>query len=849
MPASGTMWKLKWLMLMAWRDSRRNHSRLLLFGSSIVLGIAAQVAIYSLGFNLRQNIDQQAATLLGADLEISSSRLPTPPVQHIIDSVGEAVSEERSFASMIYFPGDKGTRLVQVRALQGDYPYYGKLETTPANAERTFRSERSALLDKSLMIQYNMQVGDSVSIGETTFLVKGSLLKAPGQTGLSATVAPVVYIPLEYLDQTGLLQKGSRINYRQYIKLKKSINASQLVSKIEPRLELEGFYYETIETEKEDTGRSFEDLTEYLQLVGFIALLLGCIGVVSAIYIYVREKIGTIAILRCVGANSWDAFLIFLIQVAAIGFICSLMGAALGTVVQFALPWLLQDLIPITIVTSISWASILQGITLGVVISILFALLPLISVRKISPLNTLRLSFQQSRLKSDPLKWIVYLLVGIFLYLLMYLQLQSWMKALMFLGGILLIFLVLALVAALLMWSSRKFFPSKSNYIWRQGILNLFRPNNQTQILIVAIGFGTAFICTLFFIQSILVNRIALSASGNQPNIVLFDIQSSQRAGVLEIASQHAMPANPMVPIVNMRLDEVNGLKAAQVQEDTMRDMAMRLYSREYRVTFRDSITASEKIVEGVWKGEPDPQSGNVFISLEKGFASRFNLKIGDTLVFNVQGALVPTIIGSFREVDWNRIQANFLVVFPKGVLEDAPQFHVYMAHAPNDTASASFQQDVVRKFPNVSIIDLALVLSVLDEVMGKISFVIRFIAGFSILTGLVVLIISVMISKYQRMQENVLLRTLGASGKQVLMIAALEYFFLGAMAAVAGIIIALASSWALAHYSFETVFTPSFIPVIVIFIAVCLVTVVIGLWNSRGILNRPPLEVLRQEV
>lgn len=201
------------------------------------------------------------------------------------------------------------------------------------------------------------------------------------------------------------------------------------------------------------------------------------------------------------------------------------------------------------------------------------------------------------------------------------------------------------------------------------------------------------------------------------------------------------------------------------------------------------------------------------------------------------------------REVDWNRIQTNFLVVFPKGVLEQAPQFHVMMTHVPSVESSAAFQRAVVSKFPNVSIIDLGLILSVLDEILTKVGFVIRFIAAFSIITGLVVLISSVLISKYQRMQESVLLRTLGASRKQIFAITALEYFFLGALAAATGIILSLAGSWALAHYTFDTKFSPQPIPILIVFGLVCLLTVIIGLMNSRVVLQKSPLEILRQEV
>jgi len=207
------------------------------------------------------------------------------------------------------------------------------------------------------------------------------------------------------------------------------------------------------------------------------------------------------------------------------------------------------------------------------------------------------------------------------------------------------------------------------------------------------------------------------------------------------------------------------------------------------------------------------------------------------------------TIVGSFREVNWKGIQTNFLVVFPKGLLEEAPQFHVLLTRVSSQQASARFQQAMVRQYPNVSIIDLGLVLHVLDDLMEKVSFVIRFMAGFSIVTGIVVLIAAVLISKYQRLQESVLLRTLGASRKQIFAITALEYFFLGALAAITGILLAIAGSWALAHYTFETPFDPPLTPVLILFVLVCLLTVVTGLANSRGLLSRSPLEVLRQDV
>jgi putative ABC transport system permease protein len=400
-------------------------------------------------------------------------------------------------------------------------------------------------------------------------------------------------------------------------------------------------------------------------------------------------------------------------------------------------------------------------------------------------------------------KWVVYLAIMLFIFGFSYIQLNGAQQAIFFSVGVLIAFLILVAIAAVLMWTVRRFFPDAWSYLWRQGLANLFRPNNQTTILIVAIGLGTAFICTMFSVQYILLNRVVLSSSGSQSNTILFDIQPLQKDSVIALARQQGLPIDGTVPIVNMRLEKVNNITVETLEKDSTIDMHQWIFDREYRVTFRDSITASEKIAAGKWTGAVDKSSGNVFISIEERFARNNSIDIGDTMIFNVQGSVISTIVGSLRKVDWNRVQTNFLVVFPTGVLEEAPQFHVLLTRIPNKEASARFQQRMVKQFPNVSIIDLTLVLSILDKLLEKVGFVIRFMAGFSIFTGLIVLIASVLLSKYQRIQESVLLRTLGASRKQIFYITALEYFFLGALAAATGIVLSLGVSWLLATFVF----------------------------------------------
>lgn len=837
--------KIGWLFKMALRDSRRNRSRLLLFISSIVFGIAALVAIYSFRYNIQNDIDGQAATLIGADLSINGNKEPDKNLQKLISTLGDEKSQERSFASMVLFPRTEGTRLVQVKALEGGFPYYGSLETMPTAAGTQFKKGRYALVDKTLMLQFSAKVGDSIKLGNSTFLILGILNKAPGQTGISASVAPIVYIPFQYLDETGLIGTGSRINYAYYFKYNRPVDMVRLAKSIDPKLEKADFNYDTIEQRKENTGRSFGDLTRFLSLVGFIALLLGCVGVASAINIYIREKITSIAIMRCMGVKASEAFLIYLIQITGIGLIGSLAGAALGTGIQHILAGFLTDFLPITISVSISWLAIAQGIGLGVIISILFALLPLINIRNISPLNTLRMSFEETTLKNDPFRWLVYALVLLFVASFAYLQLNDWMAAGVFTVGILIAFLILTATAYLLIRFTRLLIMNSWSYIWRQGFANLYRPNNQTIILTVSIGLSTAFIATLYLVHQLIIGQVMLSTSGNQANMILFDIQSSQEKGVAELTRKQNLPILSQVPIITMRLEKVNGKTAADAKKDSTLKIRPNAFSYEYRVSYRDSLTATEEIISGKFIGKAEPGK-DIPVSAEERFARRINAKVGDKLIFNVQGVMMPTYIASIRKVNWNRVQSNFQVLFPTGALEDAPQSHVLFTHMPSQKVSAAYQQSVVKQFPNVSIIDVSQLLTVLDELLDKIGYIIRFMSGFSIITGIIVLISSVRISKYQRIQESVLLRTLGASRRQIFAITALEYLFLGSLSALTGVIIAVGSSFLLAKYSFKMPFDVDLSAVGIIFLLITLLTVIIGLANSRGILNKPPLEILR---
>ncbi len=838
----------RWVWKMAWRDSRSSRKRLLLFVASIVLGVAALVAISSFGANLERAIDDQAKTLLGADLSVRSRAPFDADTEELLATLAADQSRQTSFSSMALFPKTDGLRLVQVRALEGDFPYYGRLETVPEEAAKTFQDGPNALVDDNLMTQLGVQVGDSIKLGEVTFRVAGRLIDIPGESEAFSLAAPRVFIPLSQLEATKLIQVGSRVSYRAFLKLPPGTDADKLVEGLKPDLKRDRLDFDTIDSRKRRLGRAMENFYRFLNLVGFIALLLGSIGIASAIHLYVKQKVPTVAVLRCLGCDSRQTLAIYLIQAAAMGFLGAAGGSLLGVGLQMLVPSVLRDFLPLSIPLSISVPAVLEGAGIGLGMAILFALFPLLPIRRVSPLLALRSEYEGGASRRDPLQWLVGLLIAAGVLGFAVTQTEQPLVGLFFFLGLATAFGLLAGVAKLITWGVRKVFPSSWSYVWRQGLANLYRPQNQTLVMMLALGLGTFLIVTLHLVQGTLLNQAELSGSGDSPNLVFFDIQSDQKPEILQTLKAEKAPILQDVPIVTMRLASVKGRSVEDMREDGERGRPMWALTREYRSTYRSSLADTEKIVAGNWVGRVEAGQSEIPISLERGIAEELGVGVGDALVFDIQGVPLATRVASLRTVEWGRVQPNFFAVFPAGVLEDAPQFHVLVTRTESATESARLQRLVVGRFPNVSAIDLALVLTTIDAILDKVAFVIRFMAMFSFFTGLTVLIGAVATSRYQRMKEAVLLRTLGASRQQILKIMVVEYLFLGGFAAATGLLLALAASWALAFFVFETAFVPGLAFAFAALLGVVALTILIGVLNSRAVMDRPPLQILRAE-
>ncbi|HRI80102.1 MAG TPA: FtsX-like permease family protein, partial [Cyclobacteriaceae bacterium] len=608
-----------------------------------------------------------------------------------------------------------------------------------------------------------------------------------------------------------------------------------------------GYSFETVERRKEGLGRSFRSVYQFFSLLAFIALILGCIGVASSVHIYAREKRDEVAVLRCIGSSGWQAFNIYFIQVFFLGVLGSLIGAALGAGIQKFIPAIFRNFMPLDIPFSISWAAVSEGIALGTVVSVLFTILPLVAVRFVPPLTVLRADYAPPR-RFSRMRWTAITLIVLFPIVAATYQTNSWKSGLAFAAGLGAALGFLTLVAMGLLFLVRKFFPGNARFVFRHALSNLFRPNNQTRVLMVTIGLGGFIIATLNIIQNSLLGQVEFTGNANQSNTILFDIQSSQKEGVVKLLGDNTLKVNQLVPIVTCRISELKGKKAEVLQKDTVNRIPEWALMREYRVTYRDSLHRSEELIKGEVHSFKHGQKDSVNVTISEGMQETLRINIGDSLVFDIQGVPLKARISGIRKVEWPKDPPNFIFVFPKGVIENAPQIWVAATHVAGLKQANRFQQELVQEFPNVSLIDLRLVLSTVEDIFRKISVVIRFLALFSIITGLVVLAGAVVNSKYVRIKENVLLRTIGARTRQITQITLIEYAYLGLFSAFTGMILSLAGGWALCRFFFEVQLGVAWGDLLMVGGAVMVMTVLIGWFNSREVISTPPLQILRKE-
>jgi putative ABC transport system permease protein len=847
---SASIWSL------AWRESRTARRRLLLYMSSISLGVAALVAIDSFATNIVQSVKDQSRALMGGDISFNSSKPFTPATDSLFDSLarhGVAFARMTTFPSMAVVPRTAGTRFTQVRGVTDNYPFYGNIVTEPAGRWPLLQKGPYAIVDPALLTTLNAHVGDTLRLGFGTFTIIATIQDIPSAAGIAEMLGPRIFIPARYVAETQLLVFGSTADRAVFAKLPPDVDPDKFIKPLRQRFDSQQVRVRTVTQSEMQTSDAIENLSNFIGIVGLVALLLGGIGVASGVRAFVARKIDTVAVLRCLGASSGQVLSIYVVQAAAMGLIGAGAGAALGVAIQFVLPHMLRGFLPIDVHVRFVPAAVFTGLAVGGWIALVFALRPLLALRNVSPLQTLRRDTDAAVLRmhwSDIPRIAVDVALVLSVVGIAFLRARTTTQALSMSAATAVAIGALTASAALLSWAARKGLRSGWPYVVRQGVANLYRPGNQTRAVTLALGFGAFLVSTLFLVQHNILRRFTSVAAESRGNVVFFDVQQDQAAGVDSIIRAARYKIVETAPVITMRISAINGKKVSDMLPVPrgQRGRASWALRREFRSTYRDKPAASESIVAGKWFGasalKTAPDTGE--ISLEDGIAKELNVKLGDIITWNVQGVDIPTRITSLRKVVWTRFEPNFFVVFAPPVLQAAPKQYVLLAEVKDPTAVSRLQRSVVNVFPNVSSIDLTAIRRTVDRIVARVSLAIRFMALFSLAVAVPVLFSAVSATRRARVREGVLLKTLGATRGQIARILLAEYSLLGVLGSLTGMVLSIAGGWAVVHYVFKMPFALPLSPVIWIAVAIVGLTLLIGLLAGRDVFRETPIVALR---
>ncbi|MFL5498917.1 MAG: ABC transporter permease [Gemmatimonadaceae bacterium] len=841
---------------LAWRESRTARRRLLLYMSSISLGVAALVAIDSFSTNIIQSVKDQSRALMGGDVSFNSSKPIPPAVDSLVDSLGRhGVSFARvtTFPSMAVVPRTAGTRFAQVRGVTENYPFYGNIITEPAGRWPQLHQGAYAIVDPALLISLNATVGDSLRLGFGTFIIIASVKDVPGAAGIAEMLGPRIFIPAKYIAETQLLVFGSTAERTILAKLPPGVDPDKFVKPFKKRVESQQMRVRTVTQTEVATADAIENLSDFIGIVGLVALLLGGIGVASGVRAFVARKIDTVAVLRCLGASSGQVLAIYVVQAAAMGLVGAAVGAGLGVAVQFVLPKVLTGFLPIDVSVTLVPSAVLTGLAVGGWIALIFALRPLLALRNVSPLQTLRRDTDAQVLRmrwTDAPRIVVNVALVLSVVAIALARAQTTKQAIAMSAATGIAIFALGASAALLSWAARRSLRTRWPYVVRQGVANLYRPGNQTRAVTLALGFGAFLVSTLYLVQNSILQRFTTAAAEARGNVVFFDVQHDQEAVLDSIVRGGGYDVVQVAPVITMRIAAIDGKRVADMTpvKPGERGRAGWALRREFRSTYRDKPASSETIVAGKWFGESAltaaPDTGE--ISMEEGIAKELNVKLGSVITWNVQGVEIPTRITSLRKVVWTRFEPNFFVVFAPPVLKGAPNQYVLLAQVKNPVAVPLLQRAVVNRLPNVSSIDLTAIKRTVDRIVGKASLAIRFMALFSLAVAIPVLFSAVSATRRERVREGVLLKTLGATRGQIARILLAEYSLLGVLGGLTGMVLSLVGGWAAVRFIFKTAFALPVVPVVGIAAAIVALTLAIGLLAGRDVFRETPIAALR---
>lgn len=841
----------------AWRELQGSRAKFLFVVLSVAVGVAALTGVRGFSESFQKALLEQARSIMSADLSARMFRLITSDESAKLDALARDKSVERTdvteTVSMASVQGDPVPLLVSLKIVDPEkYPFYGTILLQPSGKLASMLTDQTVVVDDNLLVRLRAKVGDSLRVGGQFFRVAAVIEKEPDRLTAGVGLGPRVMMTRTAVEKTGLLQAGSRATERYLFRLN-----PQSGKVADVRAELEKILPDAQVTDFRETSpalaEGLDHATGLLSLICLVAMVLGAIGVGMSMRAHLQQRIEILAIMKSIGARSSDILRIYLLQTLFLGLLGALLGIVLGLGVEWALPFFFGKLLPIQPPLRLPIKSVSAAFGTGILTTVLFCLPPLLDVRKIRPSVVLRKVVESAngegrgklwqRINENKVQWVAIIVIVIALGGIAAALSDSILIGKWFAGALCAILLVILGMAALTLRGLRLFLSKTRLHLHsalRHGLANLYRPGNQSAAVLAALGTGVMLILSVFLMQSSIVSRMDHEVASSASNIFLIDISENEVAGVknLLLHQPGVSPKIEAIPIISARITSIDGVPAEQLK---LNNYPKRLLS-SVSVTWADTVPDGVKVLQGKWWGPTDASGFAVVDHVAK----RLNLHVGSNLVFESGDQSIPIKVAVIYKAEGEHVFARSEFILPPKPLQGLPNVWYGAIHVESDKIGA-MERALFAAYPTVTVVNIADILETVRGVVKQITMVIRFLAGFSILSGAVILASSIASTRFRRIREVVVLKTLGATRNRIGTVFSVEFIVLGLLAGVVGVVFANLLTHVLLH-RMEVPFHRNDTASLITVVATAVLATATGWIASFRILGQKPLEVLREE-
>ncbi len=844
----------------AWRESRASAGKFLFVIFAVAVGVGSLAGVRGFSQALASMLLREARTLMAADVSIRLLAVPSPEQLKEVESLDQRGAQSTRVTetlSMVTSKNVANPAFVSVKAIDPTvYPFYGSVTLSPpATLAATLNSQTTVVSD-DLMIRLKVGIGDMIHVGGVDFRIAAIVTGEPDRLISGPAIGPRVILSRDGLNRTELIRLGSRAPQRVLFKVPATMPIPDM------RLELTKFFPDDqisdYKQANQNVTRALDFATSFLSLISLIALIVGGVGVATAMHSHLKQKMDSIAIMKSIGARSAQVVQIYAIQTVMLGLAGGILGVAIGSAVQHLFPAIIQKYFQVK--AEVPWlpSTAVQGIAAGLLTTLLFTLPPLLSIQKIRPGIILRRDMMEAKAGwrqrlLDSRSGIISGLVIVFGLGALAIWLiggasreESVRIGSIFTGGLLGSLLVLAGVAWGLLRLLRLFIavtPWKLPSTLRHGIANLYRPGSQAESVLTSLGIGVMFTLTVYLVQHSMLAEITRSAPPGMSNVFLLDISEEQLPRVAELLRKQPGIEKPaeLLGTVSSRMVSIDGIP----MEDYKVSGKGRRFMGRRILTSASSLPQGMILTQGTWWKDPKTNASEVSVS--DWIARALNLHIGSTIQFVAFGKSLKTTVTSFHRTDPHRLSSRIDFILTPDALKGLPTIY-YGAVRMAPGAVAELQRASYEQFPTVTVVNMADVIERVQEVVNQVAFVIRFISLFAILAGATILASSVAGTRFRRIREVVIFKTLGATRGRIAKIFSAEFLILGTVAGVMGSLLATAFSMVIMKQLIKVDYHFNPIPILVAIVLTALIAAGAGWLASFRILGQKPLEVLRGE-